>query len=673
MMDLETLLQGLNNPQRQAVTTTEGRVLVLAGAGSGKTKVLMSRIAYLIATGKTPPEKILGLTFTNKAAHEMRERLALLIGAGQAKRVTLCTFHSFCLKWLRQEAHRLGFTRRFSLYHEHDVRRLIQQMIREELEHEGQLPSIAPTLERIDKARQLGLKPRELPPSEEIWHHEFCDRLFERLQQAFRAYDAMDFNALIEYCVDLAENNEEARQSLLERFRYVMIDEYQDTNPIQDLLAKLLAGHGNLCVVGDDDQSIYGWRGGQVRNILEFEADAVIKLEQNYRSSGLILKAANEVIAKNTQRFQKTLWSNHEGQDKLEVFHAPGENQEAKAVVERLVKLKSEKGYKWRDFAILYRSNALARAFESALIQQVWQENPEGAVDGAWRRGIPYEVFGGDSFYDCREVRDLVAYMRLVCNPKDMEAALRVINQPRRGIGEATVDALTSPIRKTGGTLFEQIEQSIRLGQFNHPITESLKSFAHTMEMSKERFSQFPLADSMRWLLEVIDYEKAIKEEVKSETMRELKRKNLEQLIQSAQAFEKECQIERPQLNGLDLVTEFISSAQVDPGSSFSGKNRREDAVHLMTFHSAKGLEFPAVYLVGLEDHILPHERSMQDTGLEEERRLFYVALTRAKRYLTLSMSTVRERYGKPQASQPSRFLFDIPQDIMRITRFDQK
>lgn len=667
-VDLENLLQGLNNPQKQAVVTTEGRVLVLAGAGSGKTKVLMSRIAYLIATDKAPPEKILGLTFTNKAAHEMRERLGALIGSAQAKKVTLCTFHSFCLRWLRQEAYRLGFTRRFSLYHEHDVRRLIQQMIREELDHEGQLPSIAPTLERIDKARQLGIKPRDLPAVEEVWHHELCDRLFERLQQAFRAYDAMDFNALIEYCVELAESNEEAKQSLLERYHYVMIDEYQDTNPIQDRLAKLLAGHGNLCVVGDDDQSIYGWRGGQVRNILDFEADHVIKLEQNYRSSGLILKAANEVIAKNTERFQKTLWSNQEGHEKIEVFHAPCENQEAKAVIERLVALKNEQGFKWKDFAILYRSNALARAFESALIQQVWQDKDE-----QWRRGIPYEVFGGDSFYDCREVRDLVAYLRLICNPKDMEAALRIINQPRRGIGEATVDALTQPIRKEGGTLYDQIQLAIETSRFNQPITESLKSFSGIIEKARERFSQFPLSDSIRWLLQVIDYEKAIKEEVKSETMRDLKRKNLEQLIQSAKNFEGERKEHYEGLDSLDLVSEFIASSELEPSSSFGGKNRREDAVHLMTFHSAKGLEFPAVYLVGLEDHILPHERSMQDTGLEEERRLFYVALTRAKRHLTLSMSTVRERYGKAQASQPSRFLFDIPQDIMRITRFDQK
>lgn len=670
-MDPQELLKGLNDPQKQAVTTTQGRVLVLAGAGSGKTKVLMSRIAYIIATGQAKPEKILGLTFTNKAAHEMRERLGLLIGSEIAKKVTLCTFHSFCLRWLRMEAHRLGFTRRFSLYHEHDVRRLLQQMIREELKHEGSLPSIAPTVERIDKARQLGLKPRDLPPGEEAWHHEFCDKLFERLQQAFRAYDAMDFNALIEYCVELVENNEEARQSLLDRFHYVMIDEYQDTNPIQDRLAKLLAGHGNLCVVGDDDQSIYGWRGGQVRNILDFEAEHVIKLEQNYRSSKIILHAANEVIAKNTERFQKTLWSNHESVEKIEIFHAPGESQEARAVVERLVDLRKLHGYKWRDFAVLYRSNALARAFESALLQQTWQDGDTGP----WRRGIPYEVFGGDSFYDCREVKDVVAYLRLICNPKDMEAALRVINQPRRGIGEATVDALTQPVRKGEGTLHEQIQLSINQERFNGPITSSLRNFTEILEKARERFSQFPLSDSVRWLLEVINYEKAIQEEVKSEMMRDLKRKNLEQLIQSAKQFEEQAQTDENRLGlaGLDLVSEFIASSELEPSSNFGGKNRREDAVHLMTFHSSKGLEFPAVYLVGLEDHILPHERSMQDTGLEEERRLFYVALTRAKRHLTLSMSALRERYGKPQASQPSRFLFDIPQDILRVTRYDRK
>ena len=669
-MDIQALLQGLNKPQKQAVMTTQGRVLVLAGAGSGKTKVLMTRIAYLIATAQTSPEKILGLTFTNKAAHEMRERLALMVGPEMAKKVTLSTFHSFCLKWLRQEAHRLGFTRRFSLYHEHDIRRLLQQMIREEIEHEGVLPSIAPTIERIDKARQLGIKPRDLPMGEEVWHHELCDRLFERLQQAFRAYDAMDFNALIEYCVELAENNEEARQSLFERFHYVMIDEYQDTNPVQDRLAKLLAGHGNLCVVGDDDQSIYGWRGGQVRNILDFPAEHTIKLEQNYRSTPIILRAANDVIAKNTERFNKTLWSEQVGEEKIGVFHAPSESQEAQAVIERLIDLKNTHGYKWRDFAILYRSNALARSFESALIQHSWQDGQAGP----WKRGIPYEVFGGDSFYDCREVRDAVAYLRLICNPRDMEAALRVINQPRRGIGEATLDALTTPIRKNGGTLHDQIHLAIDEGHFNASITKSLQSFSHLMETARERFSTYPIADSLQWLVEAVGYEKAIQEEVKSETMRDLKRKNLEQFIKSARDFEDEAKKDLAHsITGLDLVSEFITTSQLEPSSSFGGKNRREDAVHLMTFHSAKGLEFPAVYLVGLEDHILPHERSVLATGIEEERRLFYVALTRAKKHLTLSMSTLRERYGKPQASAPSRFLFDIPQEVMHITRYDRK
>lgn len=660
---LDKLLSSLNPQQLEAVRISQGRLLVLAGAGSGKTKVLMSRIAYLIAAGGVDPCHILGLTFTNKAAEEMRERLAVLIGASSSKKVTLCTFHSFCLRLLREFATRLGYTRRFTLYHEHDVKRLIQQIVRDELSHEGELPSLGPTWARIDTARQLGIQPIDLPLTEEVWHHEFCQKVYQRLKQALRAYDAMDFNGLLEFSVELLEKDEFVRQQLLARYHYVMIDEYQDTNPIQDRLAKLIAGHGNLCVVGDDDQSIYGWRGGQVRNILEFDAPHVIKLEQNYRSTNTILQAANHVISHNTERYSKTLWSQKGNGQPLEVFHAPTELQEAEAVLRRLVKLKEQEGLKWKDFAILYRSNALARSFESILIRYSWQDGPTGP----WRKGIPYEVFGGESFFDCREVRDIVGYLRLIANRCDAQALLRVINQPRRGIGEVTLDLLTSKHRQQGGQLFEYLYQAVQDSTYSKSVRESIQGFIDLIDRCETRFRYESLCSSLQWLVEAIGYEKAIQEEVKSETMRELKRQNIKQFIASAKEFEEQ----NPSITGLDAVVEFIGCSQLDPANWNARQDRRADAVHLMTFHSAKGLEFPCVFLVGIEDHILPHERSLEQTGIEEERRLFYVALTRAQKHLHISMATARERFGKQQASKPSRFLFDIPQQLMRITRWD--
>jgi DNA helicase-2/ATP-dependent DNA helicase PcrA len=660
---LSNLLDTLNPQQREAVVESEGRVLVLAGAGSGKTKVLMSRIAYLIAAKSIEPSQILGLTFTNKAAEEMRERLSKLIGSSAAKKVTLCTFHSFCLKMLREFAPYLGYTRRFSLYHEQDVRRLMQQIIRDELSHEGELPSLAPTWTRLDMARQLGIEPIEMECQEEIWHHHFCQKVYIRLKQALRAYNAMDFNSLIELSVELLEEHPTVSTLIKHRYRYVMIDEYQDTNPIQDRLAKLLASHNNLCVVGDDDQSIYGWRGGQVRNILDFEAGAKIKLEQNYRSTNLILQAANHVIAHNKERYAKTLWSQKGEGKPLEVFHAPNETQEAEAVIGRLMRLKEREGLKWKDFAILYRSNALARTFESLLVRYSWQDG----AHGVWRKGVPYEVFGGESFYECREVRDIVAYIRLILNHQDNEAFLRVINQPRRGIGEATLDQLTKIQRQQGGVLYHYLAKAREDNHYSVSIRTSMSNFLILIENSMKMFSENSLSSSIEYLVEAINYNKAIDEEVKSEVMRDLKKKNIKQLIDSARDFETN---ER-NLSGLDLAADFISCSQLDPANWAARKDRKADAIHLMTFHSAKGLEFPAVFLVGLEDHILPHERSVEQTGVEEERRLFYVAITRAQKDLTMSMATTRERFGKTQASKPSRFLFDIPSRLLKITKWN--
>lgn len=371
----------LNPQQQKAVEITEGRVLVLAGAGSGKTKVIVHRIAHLIETRGAKPGSILGLTFTNKAAAEMRERVGRLLSPQIARQVVLSTFHSFCMRILRMEIHHLGYTNQFSLYDEQDMRRLLKQITRDVLEHEGDLPSIEPVLANISKAKSQGTVPEDA----------MSRTLYERMQTSLRAFNAVDFDSLLSLTSDLFEKHPEVLAKYQDRFQYIMIDEYQDTSPIQYQIAKRLSEkHNNLCVVGDDDQSIYGWRGAEIKNILTFKSNHIIKLEQNYRSLPTILKAANSVIANNSERHAKELYSRASDSEPITLFHAPTEGEEAEAVIQRLLHLRRTHNLRWRDFAILYRSNAISRNFEMALLQAMWQK------DGQWRRGIPYQVFGGD-------------------------------------------------------------------------------------------------------------------------------------------------------------------------------------------------------------------------------------------------------------------------------------
>lgn len=385
----------LNPFQEKAVKTTHGRILVLAGAGSGKTRVIVHRAAYLIDQG-APPSSILGLTFTNKAAEEMRTRLKGLIGL-KAKEVTFCTFHSFCMMVLRKEIEKLGYTKEFSLYDEQDIQRLMKQLVREMLQHEGELPSLGPTREAIAKAANLALSDQN-----EKWHDGFAKDLYFQLSSSLRAYNAVSFDHLISLTIELFEKFPQTLERYQDHYPFIMIDEYQDTNPAQFKLAELIAQkHQNLCVVGDDDQSIYGWRGAELKNILGFRSDVIIKLEQNYRSNPSILKAANAVIQNNTSRHAKNLWSEKESAEPVEIFNAATDQEEAKAIVDRILFYK-QKGYHWKDMAILYRSNALSRQFESSLLTASWQNE-----EGKWMRGIPYEVFGGLEFAERSEIKDL--------------------------------------------------------------------------------------------------------------------------------------------------------------------------------------------------------------------------------------------------------------------------
>lgn len=658
-------LQSLNSQQRRAVETVKGRVLILAGAGSGKTRVLTMRMAYLIQFLGVSPKSILGLTFTNKAAAEMRHRIAGLIPGDASKHITLCTFHSFCMQVLRQEIHRLGYTTKFSLYDEKDVQRLVSLIARDILQQEGELPSLASTMQIINQAKNKGLRPEDIRSEESQWHQEFTQELYRRLQASMRAYNAVDFDNLLWLTVELFETFSDVLNTYQERFQYIMIDEYQDTNPIQYRLAALLASkYRNLCVVGDDDQSIYGWRGAEVRNILDFDQAVTIKLEQNYRSTNTILKAANAVIQYNTTRHPKVLWSDRGEGDRVEVFFAPDEQEEAQAVIRRLVKYKEQHKLKWRDLAILYRSNALSRSFEMALMKHTWKNGDK------WIQGIPYEIFGGTEFYERREVKDLCAYLRVVVNPMDQEAILRVINQPRRGIGEETLDLLTSYNRQRHQPLWSvlkkvaQREESVKELHLHGKAYQGVCDFVEVIEESQRRFEREDQVEALKWLIHRIDYQKAIKEEVKSGQMRDFKWENVQEFISALAEFQQQPQIENRSLE------HFLANISLENPSALYAKERSsyEDRVNLMTFHSAKGLEFPVCFLVGLEDHIMPHEKSLLETGIEEERRLMYVAITRAKHSLIISMAQQRKRMGKESVSRPSRFLFEIPKELMRTT-----
>jgi superfamily I DNA/RNA helicase len=637
----------LNEHQNKAILATEGHVLVLAGAGSGKTSVITHRIAYLIREKQVPPTSILGLTFTNKAAEEMRKRVASMVDPALAKQVTLATFHSFCMRVLRKDIDKLGYTKDFSIYDEKETKRLLNQLVREELGHDGDLPSLDPTLEAISQAKNKALSPEEMEGD------KLSKTLYGKLQTTMRAYNAVDFDNLLFLTLRLFEEFPDVLAKYQDRFRYIMIDEYQDTNLVQYRLSKLLSGkHKNLCVVGDDDQAIYGWRGADIKNILQFEADTVVKLEQNYRSTPIILQAANHVIRHNNERHSKELWSTQNAGQPIEIFHAPSDEEEAKAVVDRMVWYNQHENIPWNEMAILYRSNLLARPFEMALMHATWNKN------GSWRRGIPYQIYGGTEFAERSEVKDIAAYLRAMINPQDPEAILRIINVPRRGISDLALDKLTQRNRLEKLPLWTVIEQASEEDGISDRAVKGIVQFLHIMREGKEKLEQLSLPETIRWLVDTINYKKAIHEEVKSENARDYKWENVEALIRASESF-------------TDLQ-EFLGTLAIDNNHFSQTETTSAHHANLMTFHSAKGLEFTVCFLVGLEDQIMPHEKSIADRGLEEERRLMYVAMTRAKKHLVISMARHRLRHGKQVPMSPSRFLFEIPQNLVQVKNYKE-
>lgn len=618
----------LNSQQKKAVETPQGRILILAGAGSGKTSVITHRIAYLIKNLNVSPKAILGLTFTNKAAAEMRKRVAEIVEPAKAKEVTLCTFHSFCMRILRREIHRLGYTRDFSLYDEKDVRRLVGQLVRHISQHDGDISGLEKTIEAISFAKNRSLDPED----------EFSKKLLEHLQVSMRAYNAVDFDSLLSLTLQLFEEHPAVLKNYQDRYRHIMIDEYQDTNGVQYGLAKLLAEkHNNLCVVGDDDQAIYGWRGAEIKNILHFESDIVVKLEQNYRSTPTILAAANSVIRNNSERHAKELWSAKEKGSLISLFHAPTDLEEASSVTQRLLSLHKQ-GIPWKEMAILYRSNVLSRPFEMALMHQC----------------IPFQVFGGTEFYERSEIKDLTAYLRAILNPLDQEAILRIINVPRRGISDQALDLLTQVNRSKNIPLWKVLKEASSADGLSDRALTGLCSFVSILEKTREKLQKPPYGPAIQELVEQINYKKAIAEDVKSDKMRDYKWENIQAFIDN--------------LKEVEDLQEYLAEVQLDANKwSPEKKVAFEDKVNLMTFHSAKGLEFQVCFLVCLEDQIIPHEKN---PNLEEERRLMYVAMTRAKKHLVLSMARGRKRYGKDEKTNPSRFLFEIPKELIKVVQW---
>ena len=502
-------LSHLNQQQRDAVETSDGRILVLAGAGSGKTLVLTTRMAYLIEKG-VPPSAILGLTFTNKAAQEMRERIAKLSEKDKAKQVKLCTFHSFCMEILRKHIHKIGYTSHFSLYDEKDLNRILEEIAKELLGDPKKLPPMHSTKGLIQDARMRGLCASEIK-GDSKWHESFTQDTFKQLRTSLKAYNAVDFDDLLYLTLQLFKKHPEVLSEYHDKYQYVMIDEYQDTNPIQYQIAALLCSkHGNLCVVGDDDQSIYGWRGASVTHILEFEHNKSIKLEQNYRSTNTILNAANAVISNNPKRHNKSLWSNKTGDKKIEVFHAPSDLKEVEAVIHRICNLKKEKNLKWKEISILYRSNHLSRAFEIALTRFLWNDN------GRLVRGIPYRVFGGLEFYLRKEVQDLFAYLKVICNPKDQASLLRIINYPSRGIGNKSIDALTTWNRTNNVPLWNTIER-VASGDLKLDITpkskECIENFHSLILKAQKAFDDKDLVYASEYLLELLNLKEHLHQE----------------------------------------------------------------------------------------------------------------------------------------------------------------
>ena len=640
------------NPQQQAaVRHDQGPLLLLAGAGSGKTRVITSRIAYLVGERGVPPEQILAVTFTNKAAREMLERVTEEVGRKRAKGMVIATFHSLCVRLLKEDIERLGYKKNFSIYATADQARLVRDLM-QQLQVDGKKFDAERLLWIISDAKNRLVPPERFVPRNRDEYSALAAELYPRYQKALKAFNAVDFDDLIMLVVRLLQEFPEVREKYQERFRYLMVDEYQDTNAAQYLLLKLLAGkHRNLCVVGDDDQSIYGWRGAELGNILDFEKDfsgaEVIRLEQNYRSTGNILAAANAVIRNNKKRKDKALWTSGEPGRRIEYLRCEDEEDEARLVMERIHAERFKHNHAYRDFAILYRTNVQSRAFE----EQLRYEN------------IPYVLIGGQQFFDRKEVKDAIAYLRVLVNPRDEVNLLRILNYPKRGIGETSADRLIRHSAELNRPLWEVLANPSGVAEFGEKTTEAVTGFVTLLDRYRKSFARSrDLAHTARELFAEIKLEDEIYRGTDDPVKARRRADNVEEVVNAMASYvERE---EKPSLAGfLDKVS-LLDRDQ--PNRDGKEKKLQQDAVVLMSLHSSKGLEFPVVFMVGMEEEYLPHKKSIEEGfDVEEERRLCYVGITRARNHLLLLNAAARKKYGKPQPRVPSRFLEEIPAELL--------
>ncbi|MDZ4723922.1 MAG: UvrD-helicase domain-containing protein [candidate division Zixibacteria bacterium] len=637
------LLKDLNDPQREAVTTTEGPLLIIAGAGSGKTRVLTRRLAYILTERKAEPHQILAVTFTNKAAAEMKERVAQLVGAGAAT-MNVSTFHSFCARLLRREAHVIGYDNNFTIFDSADSLSLIKSCIKELGISDAQFPPKG-QLRKISDAKNQLRSPEQFAATANGYFESRTATIYSLYQKRLRECGAMDFDDLITNTVWLLTNNTEIGEKYRRFFKYLMVDEYQDTNRVQYLLLRnLLGGHDNICVVGDEDQSIYGWRGADIQNILGFEKDypgaKIIKLEQNYRSTGAILKAASSVIKHNSQRKGKTLWTDAGDGDMIRLLLVDSAEAEATEVCTRIISGRNgSDGLSLKQTVILYRTNAQSRAFEEQFR----------------RNNIAYQIVGGVSFYQRKEIKDLLAYLKLIANPKDDISFERVINYPKRGIGDKTVDDIAVLARKEGRSRYDIARQSAQYPELAGKY-KRIEPFIEMIEKYRAQASSIPVDLLTQNLVTDI----SILTELLSEdpVLGQTKIENVEAFIEGTAEFA------RARSDG--HLVEYLS--EISLFTDLDQYREIDDKVTMMTIHSAKGLEYDTVYLVGLEEGLFPMQRSFDDPlQLEEERRLFYVGATRARHRLYLTSASVRHRFGEVE-SIPSRFIKEIPQNLLDRT-----
>ena len=633
-------LEQLNEPQREAVKQTDGPVLIFAGAGSGKTRVLTYRIAYLIAERGIPPFNILGVTFTNKAANEMKGRIRRLVGKA-SEDLNMGTFHSICAQLLRQDGHHLGFNRYFAIYDVDDQVRLIKNLM--EKYHVSPDMYKPRSIQRaISNAKNSMVSVKEYTRRADSPLEENTATIYEAYQNALRKNNAMDFDDLLLKPLRLFEEQPAVLDKYRKRFRYILVDEYQDTNRAQFELVKQLAWeHQNLCVVGDDDQSIYRWRGADVRNILEFEQTfpecTVYKLEQNYRSTQRILSAATAVVKNNPVRAEKELWSEGSEGAKVSVVEAYDEDHEAHQVLEHIRQETFSNKRTFSDFVILYRTNAQSRALEDALRRQ----------------GIKYIIVGGTKFYERKEIKDVLAYLRVIVNPEDSVAMRRIINVPSRGIGDVTMERLENYAFDHGITLWEAIQQ-VEHVDIHSGLTARVKSFGEFIGKYQGLMEQLPPEEMVSVMLEDVGMLKMYKDDGSEEALERLE--NIHALVNG---FSEYCdRADNPTLEGfLEEVSLLTDIDQWDHDTN---------AVTLMTLHSAKGLEFPVVFITGMEEGLFPLSRSVEDPeALAEERRLFYVGITRAQEKVYLTYARQRRRFGETMANRQSRFLDELPEDLV--------